>query len=146
MALWKRRLDLDAINRGEGLPCADNMDRWVGLKVTEIGDDYLRATLPVDHRTKQPFGLLHGGASCVLAESLGSLAANLCLEPGPVVAVGLNIEASHVRSATQGIVTATARPLHIGRSTQLWDIKIEDEAQRLVCAVRLTTGVKRLHP
>lgn len=142
MAIWKREIDIDAINRGEGVPCPDNLDRRVGLRVTEIGADYLRGTLPVDTRTRQPLGLLHGGASCVLAESLGSLAANLCLAPGTAVAVGLHIEASHVRSATAGTVTGTARPLHIGRRTQLWDIRIENEAGKLVCASRLTVAVK----
>lgn len=146
MAIWKREVDIDAINRCEGLPCPDNLDRHVGLRVTEIGPDYVRGTLPVDARTQQPFGLLHGGASCVLAEALGSLAANLCLAPGTAVAVGLHIEAHHVRSATSGTVTGTARPLHVGRRTQLWDIRIENEAGKLVCAARLTVAVKEAGP
>lgn len=146
MAIWKRKIDIAAINCCDGLPCPDNLDRLVGLRVTDIGADYVRGTLPVDHRTHQPFGLLHGGASCVLAESLGSLAANLCLAPGTAVAVGLHIEASHLRSVTSGIVTGTARPLHIGRRTQLWDIHIEDEQGKLACAARLTVAVKEAGP
>jgi len=109
--------------------------------VTEIGEDFVRGTMPVDARTKQPFGLLHGGASVALAESLGSLAANLVLDSSTEMAVGLDINANHVRAATSGRVTGTARPLHLGRSTQVWEIRIEDESARLVCISRLTMAV-----
>jgi len=101
----------------------------------------LRGTLPVDARTKQPFGLLHGGASVLLAETLGSLAANLCLDPAESLAVGLDINANHLRAVTSGTVTGTARPLHLGRTTQVWEIRIEDERGKLVCISRLTLAV-----
>ncbi|MGA9421849.1 MAG: hotdog fold thioesterase [Rhodanobacteraceae bacterium] len=113
----------------------------LGMRVTEIGDDFLRGTMPVDARTHQPFGLLHGGASVALAESLGSLAGNLCLDPVTQLAVGLDINANHVRAVGEGTVTGTARPLHLGRSTQVWEIRIENEADKLVCISRLTLAV-----
>jgi 1,4-dihydroxy-2-naphthoyl-CoA hydrolase len=97
--------------------------------------------MPVDARTKQPFGLLHGGASVALAESLGSLAGTMCLDATKEMAVGLDINANHVRAITQGVVTGTARPLHLGRSTQVWEIRIEDERGKLVCISRLTLAV-----
>jgi 1,4-dihydroxy-2-naphthoyl-CoA hydrolase len=113
----------------------------IGMRITEIGEDYVRGTLPVDERTRQPWGRLHGGASVALAEELGSFAANLCLDPAREAAFGLEINANHVRAATAGTVTGTARPLHIGRSTHVWEIRIEDEQQRLVCVSRLTMAV-----
>lgn len=111
------------------------------MRITEIGDDFVRGTMPVDARTRQPFGLLHGGASVALAETLGSLAGNLCLEVERELAVGLDINANHVRAATHGLVTGTARPLHLGRSTQVWEVRITDEHARLVCISRLTLAV-----
>jgi len=136
MSLWKQSTDLDRINawnRG----C---MVEHLGMRVTAIGDDWLRGTMPVDARTRQPFGLLHGGASVALAESLGSLAGNLCLDASEM-AVGLDINANHVRAVTAGEVTGTARALHLGRTTQVWEIRIEDERGRLVCISRLTLAV-----
>ena len=111
------------------------------MRVTEVGDDWVRGTMPVDARTCQPFGLLHGGASVALAESLGSLGANLVLEVDKEMAVGLDINANHVRAVTGGLVTGTARPIHLGRSTQVWEIRIEDEKQQLTCISRLTMAV-----
>jgi 1,4-dihydroxy-2-naphthoyl-CoA hydrolase len=111
------------------------------MRVTAIGEDWLRGTMPVDRRTRQPFGLLHGGASVALAESLGSLAGNLCLDPAREIAVGLDINANHVRSVTDGEVTGTARAVHVGRSTQVWEIRIVDARDRLVCISRLTLAV-----
>ena len=114
----------------------------LGIVLTEQGEDFLRGTMPVDERTLQPYGLLHGGSSAVLAETLASHAANLCLEePGRQQAVGLELNCNHVRAARSGIVTGTARPLHVGRQTQVWEIRIEDEARRLVCVSRLTVAV-----
>ena len=104
------------------------------------GADFVRGTMPVDARTRQPFGLLHGGASVALAESLGSLAGNLCLDAAEM-AVGLDINANHVRAVSAGLVTGTARPLHLGRNTQVWEIRIEDAAGHLVCIARLTLAV-----
>lgn len=114
----------------------------LGIVITEQGEDFLRGTMPVDARTKQPFGLLHGGSSALLAETLASLAGNLCLEdPARNQAVGLELNANHLRAVTSGTVTGTARALHVGRSTQVWDVRIEDEKARLVCVARLTMAV-----
>ena len=113
----------------------------LGIQVVDIGDDYVRGTMPVDARTQQPYGLLHGGASVSLAETLGSVAAMLCVDAKSELAVGLEINANHVRGVTSGTVTGTARPIHVGRSTQVWEIRIEDERSRLVCIARLTVAV-----
>ena len=114
----------------------------LGIVITEQGEDFLRGTMPVDARTKQPFGLLHGGSSALLAETLASLAGNLCLDdPVKSQAVGLELNANHLRAVTSGTVTGTARALHVGRSTQVWDVRIEDEKARLVCVARLTMAV-----
>jgi 1,4-dihydroxy-2-naphthoyl-CoA hydrolase len=137
MAIWKQSGSLDQINASSRNTMVSTLD----IRVVEVGDDFLRGTMPVDERTRQPFGLLHGGASVALAETLGSLAGNLCLDGSKEVAVGLDINANHIRAATSGIVTGTARPLHIGRTTQVWEIRIEDEKQRLVCISRLTLAV-----
>lgn len=135
--IFTQRPPLAAINASG----ADSMVAHLGITVTEQGEDFLRGTMPVDPRTRQPFGLLHGGASVALAESLGSLAGNLCLDNEASTAVGLEISANHIRSITSGTVTGTARPLHLGRNTQVWDIRIEDEEGRLVCVSRLTLAV-----
>ncbi|UHQ21068.1 hotdog fold thioesterase [Lysobacter sp. KIS68-7] len=112
----------------------------LGILFTEIGPDFLRATMPVDARTRQPYGLLHGGASVLLAETLGSSAGMACVGEGEGV-VGIEINANHVRGVREGLVTGTARPLHVGRQTQVWEIRIEDERQRLVCVSRITLAV-----
>ena len=137
MAIWKQSVDLDRINGWN----VGSMVEHLGMRVTEVGDDWVRGTMPVDARTRQPFGLLHGGASVALAESLGSLGANLVLEVDKEMAVGLDINANHVRAVTGGLVTGTARPIHLGRSTQVWEIRIEDEGGNLVCISRLTMAV-----
>ena len=111
------------------------------IRVTAFGDDWLAGTMPVDHRTHQPYGLLHGGASVALAETLGSTAAMLTLDPDKEMTVGLDINANHIRGVRSGVVTGTARALHIGRSTQVWEIRIEDEAGALVCISRITMAV-----
>lgn len=112
----------------------------LGIVFTEIGSDFLRATMPVDSRTHQPYGLLHGGASALLAETLGSSAGGLSAPEGHGV-VGIEINANHLRGVRAGIVTGTARPLHVGRSTQVWEIRVEDAAGKLVCISRLTLAV-----
>ncbi|MDX1549357.1 MAG: hotdog fold thioesterase [Lysobacter spongiicola] len=112
----------------------------LGIRFTEIGPDYLRGTMPVDERTKQPYGLLHGGASVLLAETLGSTAGNLCVPEGRVC-VGLEINANHLRAVRGGSVTGTARPLHVGGRTQVWEIRIEDARGKLACISRLTLAV-----
>ena len=135
--IWKRHLSLEELNATSVNTLVANL----GIVYTRLGDDALEAEMPVDARTRQPFGLLHGGASVLLAETLGSLAANLCLDPSEAVAVGLDINANHLRAAHQGTVTGTARPLHLGRSTQVWEIRIENAAAELVCIARLTMAV-----
>lgn len=113
----------------------------IGLEFTEVGPDYLRGTMPVDKRTIQPYGLLHGGASCVLAETIGSVASAYVVDHTKFYCVGLEINANHIRGVRSGIVTGTARPLHLGASTHVWDIKIEDDRGKLVCVSRLTVMI-----
>jgi 1,4-dihydroxy-2-naphthoyl-CoA hydrolase len=120
---------------------ADTLVEHIGIEYTEIGDDYIKARMPVDNRTVQPARILHGGASVVLAETLGSVAAYLCIDPAQKLAVGLEINANHVRAASEGYVTGTVRPLHIGLSTQIWEIYVRDDQNRLVCISRLTMAV-----
>lgn len=113
----------------------------LGIVFTAAGEDWISATMPVDERTRQPYGILHGGASVVLAETLGSSAGNLCVDTTEQVCVGLEINANHIRAMRGGVVTGTARAVHVGRSTQVWDIRIEDDGGRLVCTSRLTLAV-----
>lgn len=142
MAIWKQSIDLDRVNAWNRNTLVELLD----MRVTEIGEDHVRGTMPVDARTRQPFGLLHGGASVALAESLGSLAANLVLDGDAFMAVGLEINANHLRAVTRGHVIGTARPLHLGRSTQVWEIRIEDADANLVCISRLTIAVVPRRP
>ncbi|HEX5026700.1 MAG TPA: hotdog fold thioesterase [Agriterribacter sp.] len=120
---------------------AGTMGEHIGITFTEIGDNYLKATMPVDHRTRQPYGLLHGGASVALAETLGSVASSLVLDTNVFICVGLEINANHIRSARKGLVTGIAAPIHLGSSTHVWEIKIFDERERLVCISRLTVAI-----
>ncbi|HSN77557.1 MAG TPA: hotdog fold thioesterase [Anaerolineae bacterium] len=120
---------------------ANTMVEHLGIEFTAIGEDSISARMPVDHRTVQPAGLLHGGASVALAETLGSVAATLCVNPADTSCVGLEINANHIRSVRSGFVTGVARPIHLGNSTQVWDIRIYDEQERLVCVCRLTMAV-----
>jgi 1,4-dihydroxy-2-naphthoyl-CoA hydrolase len=136
MAIWKQELSTEEIER----ITENTLVRHLGIQITEVGDDYLKATMPVDHRTHQPMGILHGGASVALAETIGSLGAQMCAEPGYYV-VGLEINANHIRSARAGFVTGVATPIHVGRSTQVWNIRIADEQDKTVCISRLTMSV-----
>lgn len=136
MSIWKQAVDLDTLNAWS----RQTLVGTLGIVLTEAGEDFLRGTMPVDARTRQPFGLLHGGASVALAETLGSVAGNHCVADGHMV-VGVEINANHLRAKTDGEVTGTARPLHVGRSTQVWEIRIEDERARLVCISRITLAV-----
>ena len=136
MAIWKQRVDLDTVNAWSARTLMQALD----IRITEIGDDYLRGTMPVDDRTRQPYGILHGGASIALAETLGSTAAMLCCDDSRA-AVGLDINANHLRAVREGIVSGTARPIHVGRSTQVWEIRIENEVGELTCIARLTMAV-----
>ena len=117
------------------------MSEFLGIEWTEISDDYLKARMPVDHRTKQPYGLLHGGASCTLAETIGSVASHLVVDSSKFFCVGLEINANHIRGAKAGFVTGIATPLHLGSSTHVWDIKLFDDKEKLVCVSRLTVAV-----
>jgi 1,4-dihydroxy-2-naphthoyl-CoA hydrolase len=137
MPIWKQDTTLEQLNAlNEG-----TLMQALGIRFTAIGEDFLRGTMPVDARTHQPYGLLHGGASVALAETLGSSAAMLCLDPASEATVGLDINANHVRGVRSGEVTGTARPLHLGRSTHVWEIRIEDADGALVCISRLTMAV-----
>lgn len=120
---------------------ANTVAAHMGIEYIEVGRDFLRATLPVDERTRQPMGLLHGGASVVLAETLGSTAAYMCIDLAQFNIVGTEINANHIRGVRSGVVTGTARPLHLGRASQVWEIRIENDKQQLVCISRLTVAV-----
>jgi len=137
MALWFREYTLKELNQ----IMADTLISHVGIEFIEIGDDFLRARMPVDQRTRQPMGILHGGASVVLAETLGSAASNLAINRDEFYAVGLEINANHIRSVASGSVIGTARPLHLGKSTQVWEMQIRDEEGKLVCVSRMTNAV-----
>lgn len=137
MPIWFSCYTLESVQRRG----KNTMVEHLGIDITELGDDFLKGTMPVDHRTVQPMGILHGGASVALAETLGSLAANLVVDPEKKYCVGLDINANHIRAADRGRVTGTAKPLHLGGSTQVWSIEIKDEENRLVCVSRLTMAV-----
>lgn len=142
MAIWKRTKTIqDLQNWGEHTAAAR-----LGIEFLEIGDSWMSARMPVDSRTVQPFGILHGGASVLLAETIGSCAAMLCVEEEGAYCVGLDINANHVRSISKGWVIGTARPFHLGRSTQVWEIRIVDDADNLICISRLTMAVVRRKP
>lgn len=137
MSIWFRKPTLEQANQSNDTTILGIL----GIRCTEVGDDYIMGTMPVDARTHQPFGILHGGASVVLAESLGSLASNYCVDNEKFYCVGLDINANHLRSVRSGSVTGTARPVHLGKSTQVWEIKIVDDAGKPVCISRLTMAV-----
>ena len=136
MPIWKKPIDLITLNATNDQTASQHL----GIEIVELGDDFLRGRVPVDHRTRQPFGLLHGGVSVVLAETLGSLGAYYASPEGHN-AVGLDINANHLRSATSGWVTGTARPVHLGRSTHVWAIELVNEAGVLTCVSRLTMAI-----
>jgi 1,4-dihydroxy-2-naphthoyl-CoA hydrolase len=139
MSIWFRPITLEDARRTFG--SGGDLAHHLGIELTAIGTDFLSGKMPVDERTRQPFGLLHGGASVALAETLGSMAANFCVDTTKVYCVGQEINANHVRSARSGHVTGTARPIHLGSRSQVWDIRIEDEGGRLTCVSRLTMSV-----
>lgn len=113
----------------------------LGIEFLEVGDDFISARMPVDHRTHQPMGLLHGGASVALAETLGSVASSILVDMNKYFCVGLEINANHIKSARNGYVTGKASPIHVGKKTHVWDIKISNDADELVCVSRLTVAV-----
>lgn len=120
---------------------ADTMTEYLGLQWVEIGDDFLKLSMPVNNKTRQPYGFLHGGASCVLAETVGSVASALVIDRQKSYCVGLEINANHLRSVSEGTVTAVAKPLHLGKTTHVWDIKIYDDNENLFCVSRLTVAI-----
>lgn len=135
--IWFRPYHIDELHSlGE-----NTMGAHLGMEFVEIGEDFLKAKMPVNSRTKQPAGLLHGGASVALAETLGSVAAWMCLDNEKFYPVGLEINANHIRSVTKDFVYGTATVLHLGKTTQVWDIKIRNELEKLVCVSRITMAV-----
>lgn len=137
MSIWFKPFSADDLNAYQ----QETLVSHLGIHYTEVGEDFLSASMPVDARTKQPAGILHGGASVALAETLGSTGANLVLDRDKKLAVGLEINANHIRAMREGTVHGTARPLHIGGTTQVWEIRITDEKDRLVCVSRITMAV-----
>lgn len=137
MIWYNENITLEAIN----LMSKNTLAEHLKIQFTEIGEDYLKATMPVDATTHQPFGLLHGGASAALAETIGSVASWMCINPEKQACVGIEINCNHVRGKKEGMVTAISRPIHIGGSTQVWEIRITEENEKLVCISRLTMAV-----
>ena len=143
MSLWfKNDWNIEKLN----LLSSNTMNELIGIRFIEVGENYLKASMPVDHRTRQAYGLLHGGASATLAETVGSVASVLVLDPEHYYCVGVEISARHLRGVKDGQVIATAMPLHIGLSSHVWEIKIVDQHNKLVCASRLTVFVKKKKP
>lgn len=137
MPLFNSNVTLEALNKMS----VNTMVEHLGIVFTEIGDGYISATMPVDHRTHQPYGLLHGGASVALAETLGSVAAHCCIDTAIQYCVGLDINANHVKAVKAGVVTGTTRPIHIGKRTHVWEIRITNEKEELICISRITMAV-----
>lgn len=135
--IFTKNLSLEFLNK----LAQDTMTSHIGIEFTEVGDDYISATMPVDDRTKQSYGMLHGGANVVLAETLGSVAANFTVDTDRQYCVGLEINANHLKSARDGFVKGTARPIHIGKKTQVWEIRITNPDGGLTCISRLTMAV-----
>ena len=137
MSIWFKPFSVDDLNVYQ----RETLVSHLGIRYVQVGEDFLSAVMPVDQRTKQPAGILHGGASVALAETLGSTGANMVLDRDKQLAVGLEINANHVRAMREGQVKGTARPLHLGGSTQVWEIRITEEKDRLVCVSRITMAV-----
>ena len=137
MTIWRTPTSVEQIREYS----RETLAETIGIRVTEIGPDFLRATMPVNPKVHQPMGVLHGGASVALAETVGSVAATLCVDQEKYVCLGQEINANHLRPISSGMVTATARPYHIGKRSHVWSIEIRDERERLVCVSRLTMAV-----
>ena len=137
MSIWRSLRTVDELNGNLPGTLIENL----GILFTEIGDDFVRATMPVDTRTVQPYGLLHGGASVALAETLGSMGAAMCVDAAEYQVVGQEINANHVRAARSGLVTGTARAVHLGGRSHVWSIEIVNDAEKLVCISRITMAV-----
>jgi 1,4-dihydroxy-2-naphthoyl-CoA hydrolase len=139
MMIWKSKRSVQELNSGR----VGTLLEHLGIEFTEIGDDFVCGTMPVDERTRQPYGLLHGGASVALAETLGSMGAAMCVDAAEYQCVGQEINANHLRAARSGLVTGTARPVHVGGRSQVWTIDIINDAGKLVCTSRLTIAIIR---
>lgn len=137
MTLFKSGITLEKLN--QFFP--NTLVAHLGIEIIGLGEDYIEAKMPVDHRTHQPLGLLHGGASVALAETLGSVAATCCVDAKTQYCVGLEINANHIKSVREGFVYGIAKPIHIGKKTQVWEIKITNEQKQLVCISRITLAV-----
>lgn len=138
MSIWKETINLDILNQRN----QRSMSEYIGIVFTEFGDDYLKARMPVDPKTRQPIGIMHGGASCVLAETIGSVGASFCLDSTQFYCVGLSINTNHIHSIQNGHVVGTGEPLHLGRSTHVWEIRIVEELKnKLISVTRLTLAV-----
>jgi 1,4-dihydroxy-2-naphthoyl-CoA hydrolase len=137
MSIWRIQTSVEQLREYS----RNTLSETIGIEITEIGPDFLRATMPVSPRTHQPMGVLHGGASVALAETVGSVAAALCVDQKLYMCLGQEINANHLRPVSSGLVTATARPYHIGKRSHVWQIEIRDEQERLVCVSRLTMAV-----
>ena len=143
MSIWFKEYTLEEVQPWT----RHTLDEALGIEYVEIGPDYLKASMPVDHRTVQPLRMLHGGASVALAESLGSVAGTMCVDPHKQYCVGVEINANHLKSVREpDRVTGTARPLHLGRTIQVWEIRIENSRQELVCVSRITMAVREYRP
>lgn len=138
--IWKQKeLNLQVLNNlSKG-----TMAEWLKISFIEIGGDFLKASMPVDTQVHQPMGLLHGGASAALAETIGSVASWLCIDPATSYAVGMEINCNHIRGKKSGEVIATAIPLHIGSTSHVWDIRLKDERDKLICVSRLTVAIRK---
>lgn len=138
--IWKNKPDLEFINKISG----NTLVSHLGIEVVEIGDDYIKSSMPVDSRTRQPMGLLHGGASVVLSESIGSMASYFCIEnPMDTTVVGIEVNANHLKSVKSGKVYGITKPIKLGKMLHIWNTEIYDEQQALICVSRLTVMVKR---
>jgi 1,4-dihydroxy-2-naphthoyl-CoA hydrolase len=140
MSIWfKKDINLEKLNQFS----ANTMNELLGIRITELGENFIKATMPVDKRTHQAYGILHGGASAALAETLGSIGSVIIVDPEQYICVGVEINANHIRSVRDGFVTGTAVPLHIGASSHVWEIRIVDKNEKLICVSRLTVFVKQ---
>ncbi len=142
MRIWAKELTPQQLNQFT----KNSMEGHLGIDIREVGDDFIKASMPVDERTRQPFGILHGGASVVLAETLGSLASYLCLKSEDQLAVGLEINANHLRAVSEGEVTGWVKPIHLGKQLHVWEIRICNSQDELVCISRLTVAVLQKRP
>ena len=137
MSIWIEEISLELIAQRSKNTLAEHLN----IQFIELGDNFLKATMPVDHRTKQPLGLLNGGASCALAETVASTAANYCVDQHKRYCVGLSLNANHLRPVKEGLVTAKTNPIHLGNRTQVWEVMMTDQQEKIICVCRMTMAV-----